>query len=62
MKKLQITYEPTGEYRPPRAGEWFRDQNGVHGGTGAAEQALFDFHATSFEILREIITEGKEPT
>ena len=46
MKEINIRWEETGEVRPPRQGEYFRNPRGFE------EQARFDFRATSFPILR----------
>lgn len=46
---MNIKYEETGEKRPPYAGEWFKNSRGW------AEQARFDFSATSFPIMKQII-------
>lgn len=50
MNELTITYEETGEVRPPMAGEWFRGINGI-------AQAGFAFSEQSFPILRQRIVE-----
>lgn len=44
-----IKYVPTGSHRAPMAGEWFRGTNGM------PTQARFDFNATTFDILEEVI-------
>lgn len=52
--KVKLEYVPTGEHRPPHAGEWFRSYNGVE------QRARFDFSVQSFDILREVLTsEGR---
>jgi hypothetical protein len=48
--EIAITYEATGEYREPMQGEWFE------GNRGYPLQARFDFQATQYRILRQIIT------
>ena len=44
-----IRYEPTGEVRPPRAGEWFQ------GYDGAIDQAQFDFSCQEFPIFEMVL-------
>lgn len=51
-----LTYEETGEVRPPRAGEWFRGYN------GGPDQARFDFSCQAFPILRQLLKEAPEDT
>ena len=46
MTNFDLLYEETREVRPPRAGEWFR------GNDGCEVQARFDFTVQSFPILR----------
>lgn len=45
---MSLRYEQTGEFRPPRCGEWFETRPGVE------ERARFDFAQQSFPILRMI--------
>jgi hypothetical protein len=49
MSEITIKYEPTGEYREPTTGEWFM------GNRGYPVQARFDFQATKFQIVRQVI-------
>jgi len=51
---MKITYQETGEVRPPLAGEWFR------GIKGWEVRADFDFTEQSFPILREVLIEDDE--
>lgn len=46
-REMTLTYEETGEVRPPRFGEWFRTPR------GGEERARMDFKHQSFPILRE---------
>ena len=45
----KVEYVPTGERRPPMAGEWFMGYRGPI-------QADFDFEWQHFDILRCVIT------
>lgn len=54
MTIVRVDYEPTGEVRAPRRGEWFQGTN------EAPTQARFDFHAQEFPILREVVTREVE--
>jgi len=51
-----LKFEKTGEKRPPQAGEWFV------GYKGFPVQAMFDFKAQSFEIVRIKIVEDVDDT
>jgi len=53
-KEMKLTYEETGEVRPPRAGEWFRTPR------GGEMQARFDFTQQEFPILIEKFGLAKE--
>jgi hypothetical protein len=50
-KNMRLRYEPTGEVRAPRCGEWFM------GIRGFPVQAYLDFTQTEFPILRQIVEE-----
>jgi len=52
MNSLTLKYVKTGEVRPPQAGEWFE------GNRGFPVQAMFDFNAIEFPILREVVEES----
>lgn len=51
---MKIEYKETGEVRCPEYGEYFRNLRGI------PIQARFDFHASEFPILEQIITEDDE--
>ena len=49
MANLVIKWVPLGITRPPREGEIFKLPDGGY------EQAMFDFHATSFPIYKRVM-------
>lgn len=49
MANLRIRWEKTGEHRPPRKGEWFRDGNTL------PTQAFFDFSNLSYDIVTMVV-------
>ena len=51
-----LKYVPTGEIREPREGEFFK------GDRGNIVQAMFDFRATFFPIMKEIVEPSGEHT
>jgi hypothetical protein len=54
-KHMKLTYEETGEVRPPKAGEWFKTPQ------GGEKLARFDFSGQSFPILTEKFGPAEEP-
>ncbi len=54
MKNFKIVYLPTGEIRPPRTGEWFKNDRNCF------EQAMFDFHAIELSIYTMEVEEIKD--
>jgi hypothetical protein len=57
MKDIKIVYIPTGEVRPPKTGEWFKNDRNCF------EQAMFDFNSIKLPIYTMEVEEiEKEQT